>query len=776
MARAIELPHNWSPRPYQLGAWKAMDQGIKRLATVWHRRAGKDMTCINRTILEAMRRKANYYHCLPIYNQGRKAVWDGKDYSGRAFLDAFPKEIVRRKNNTDMVIELINGSMWQVVGADNIDRIVGVNLGGVVFSEWSLMNPLAYDYLRPVLRENDAWAWFIYTPRGKNHGWDLLQMARSNPAWYAEVLTIDDTGALTQEDVEADRREGMDESLIQQEYYCFPSGTMIWTNKGQVPIENINVNDVVISHAGRWRKVTKLFRHSDADELLEISSVGSPLPLKCTPNHPVRICNPSDQTYSWVEAQYIKPGDYVVLPRLKTGTAKVIDSDLAELIAWFVTEGSVAKNLIQFTLNKTETAFAKRIKQIAGKYGKASVRENETALCVTVNSCWLADFLTTHCGSGAANKRIPWSLISGHEELFYETLIDGDGCRGDYGSVSEVFTSISYSLALDVQMLAHIIGKRATVNMRPKEKQSSTIQGRECSVSDSYSVRISEIKKPYRNGSRELRPQKHGVASLVNAVSRKPFHGNVYNFSVQFDESYIADGRVVHNCSFSAAALGAYYGKLMEAAQAEGRITKVHHTPAHQVHTAWDLGYDDSTAIWFFQVVHGFPRILYYLEHHGEGLPWYALKLKELASERAWNYGKHFGPHDLEVHDISTGRTRKATAADLGINFTVIPRIKEQREGIEAVRAILPGAYFDEVGCKQGIRCLETYHQEYDHELKKWDDKPEHDWSSHGAKAFESLAFGLRRLVSASSDMTQDDVKDLYLRNAPPSVRSSYGR
>ena len=448
MARAIELPHNWSPRPYQLGAWKAMDQGIKRLATVWHRRAGKDMTCINRTILEAMRRKANYYHCLPIYNQGRKAVWDGKDYSGRAFLDAFPKEIVRRKNNTDMVIELINGSMWQVVGADNIDRIVGVNLGGVVFSEWSLMNPLAYDYLRPVLRENDAWAWFIYTPRGKNHGWDLLQMARSNPAWYAEVLTIDDTGALTQEDVEADRREGMDESLIQQEYYC----------------------------------------------------------------------------------------------------------------------------------------------------------------------------------------------------------------------------------------------------------------------------------------------------------------------------------------SFSAAALGAYYGKLMEAAQAEGRITKVHHTPAHQVHTAWDLGYDDSTAIWFFQVVHGFPRILYYLEHHGEGLPWYALKLKELASERAWNYGKHFGPHDLEVHDISTGRTRKATAADLGINFTVIPRIKEQREGIEAVRAILPGAYFDEVGCKQGIRCLETYHQEYDHELKKWDDKPEHDWSSHGAKAFESLAFGLKRLVSASSDMTQDDVKDLYLRNAPPSVRSAYGR
>ncbi|HON96571.1 MAG TPA: hypothetical protein PL013_12265, partial [Deltaproteobacteria bacterium] len=135
-----------------------------------------------------------------------------------------------------------------------------------------------------------------------------------------------------------------------------------------------------------------------------------------------------------------------------------------------------------------------------------------------------------------------------------------------------------------------------------------------------------------------------------------------------------------------------------------------------------------------------------------------------------------FGPHDLEVHDISTGRTRKATAADLGINFTVIPRIKEQRDGIEAVRAILPGAYFDEVGCKQGIRCLETYHQEYDHELKKWDDKPEHDWSSHGAKAFESLAFGLRRLVSASSDMTQDDVKDLYLRNAPPSVRSAYGR
>ena len=114
----------------------------------------------------------------------------------------------------------MNDSIFQIVGTDNIDSIVGTNPIGCVFSEYALQDPRAWEFIRPILRENGGWAVFDYTPRGKNHGWTLYQMARDNPDWFTSLLTVDDTGVLTSADIDAERREGMDEDLIQQEYYC----------------------------------------------------------------------------------------------------------------------------------------------------------------------------------------------------------------------------------------------------------------------------------------------------------------------------------------------------------------------------------------------------------------------------------------------------------------------------------------------------------------------------------------------------------------------------
>jgi phage terminase large subunit len=171
---------------------------------------------------------------LPQAKQGRKVVWDGIDREGRRIIDqAFPKEIRRSTNSTEMKIELRCGSIWQVVGSDNYNALIGSNPVGVVFSEYSVAKPSAWDYIRPILAENGGWSLFIYTPRGPNHGRRLYSMAREHPGWFSELLTVEDTGVLTLEDIEEERRSGMPEEMIDQEYYCSFEGVQLGSYYGK---------------------------------------------------------------------------------------------------------------------------------------------------------------------------------------------------------------------------------------------------------------------------------------------------------------------------------------------------------------------------------------------------------------------------------------------------------------------------------------------------------------------------------------------------------------
>lgn len=167
-----------------------------------------------------MQRVGTYWHLLPTIAQGRKVMWDGITKSGDKVLDAWPEALVANRRNDEMKLELVNGSVWQVVGSDNYNSLVGANPVGVVLSEYSLADPAAWDFIRPILAENDGWAIFPYTPRGKNHGYSLAQMARDNPAWHYSLMTVDDTGAIPPDVIEAERAAGMSEEMIQQEFYC----------------------------------------------------------------------------------------------------------------------------------------------------------------------------------------------------------------------------------------------------------------------------------------------------------------------------------------------------------------------------------------------------------------------------------------------------------------------------------------------------------------------------------------------------------------------------
>ncbi len=192
-------------------------------------------------------------------------------------------------------------------------------------------------------------------------------------------------------------------------------------------------------------------------------------------------------------------------------------------------------------------------------------------------------------------------------------------------------------------------------------------------------------------------------------------------------------------CSWNANVPGAVYGKELEEAQADGRVTNVPYNPASKVNTFWDLGIGDSTSIWFTQNVGRAVHVIDYYEARGEGLPHYC---KVLASKN-YLYGEHNAPHDIEVRELGTGKSRREIAWDLGLNFRVVPKLPIE-DGIHAAQMLIPRLYFDREKCKYGLECLRQYHRAYNERTRSFRATPVHDYSSHAADAFRYLAVGLR--------------------------------
>ena len=319
-----------------------------------------------------------------------------------------------------MLIELVNGSTWQLTGSDNYNNLVGSNPVGVIFDEWSLCDPAAWGYIRPILAENGGWAVFIYTPRGKNHGHSLYQMAKKSNEWFCQNLSINDTKredgspVISSDTIDNERLEGMDEALIQQEFYG----------------------------------------------------------------------------------------------------------------------------------------------------------------------------------------------------------------------------------------------------------------------------------------------------------------------------------------SFEAQIAGAYYIDQLTKAKEEHRVGRLPIEVSLPIHTAWDLGISDAMSIWLFQALGKEIRLIGYHENTGKGIEHYAQWLRQYASTHNVMLGTHLAPHDIEVRELTSGRSRKEVAREMGINFRTVQRPRTKAEDIQAVRRIFPRLWIDDEKAEHGYNCIASYHREYDEKRQVFRDTPVHDWSSHGADALQTLALG----------------------------------
>ena len=426
---SIDIPNDWACRPHQEELWDYFNGKDgketfhnKRAIVFAHRRWGKDSVAVNLMAVSAMLWPANYCYLFPLQTQARAALWENFDGArrGKVIDLAFPHEIRKRTDNNAMFVELVNGSTIQLLGSDNFNSLMGTNYFGVVFSEWALSDPESWVYIRPILAENRGWALFITTPRGKNHAHRMLEIARTEPHWFSEVSTVDDTGIIPNERLAVEERE-----IIKQ-----------------------------------------------------------------------------------------------------------------------------------------------------------------------------------------------------------------------YGEIQ----------------------------------------------------------------------------------------GQAY-----FQQEFF--------CSFESPILGAVYADALKYLEAEGRICPLKIEPGIPVHTGWDLGVSDSTAIWFIQQVGRNYHLVDYYESSGAPLGHYIDVLHEKQLKHRWKYGQHWFPNDVKARELNTAMSRVETLRSLGVEPEVVPAHHKQ-DSVNAVRRILDRTWIDPNRCERGLDCLKNHRFEWKDKQRIWTAYPLHDWASHGCDALATFATG----------------------------------
>lgn len=731
------------PREQQLAIHRALKQA-RFGVVVCHRRMGKTVLAVNELIRGAMtcpKPNGRFAYLAPTYTQGKAIAFD--------YFRRFSDEVEGRKvNQSELRIDFANGGQVRIYGADNPDSLRGLYFDGVVLDEFGLHPARTFsEVVSPTLVDRGGWALFMGTPNGRNQFWDIAQHAKAREAegdsqWFFREYKASQTGLLDAAML-AQARSTMTSDEFAQEFECFPAGTLIATAYGHRAIDQIREQDPVLTHRGRWRPVTRTMSRQYHGDLCLIHAFGAlSQPLRCTPEHPVATYDRSTQATLWKPAAEVAEGDYLLLPRSNGASVPMLSGAWASLIGWFIGEGSVNGNAVTFSLNPNRPEEATAVMGYLKAIGAPASQYD--AGRVTSCSVMLADTLVSLCGSLAENKRIPFAVIAGREAEVFDALMLADGCSVEpvQGGHRWSYTTVSRGLAYDVQFLSAMLGRRAGIVPRPGASMVSPTNGVTYQSLPSYSVQIPKGTKVNHSKARDAHPCTRGVAYRVKSVSRVPFDGEVFNLSVKEDESYVAEGRAVHNCSFEAAVKGAIYGRELEAARADGRVTAVPYDPALPVDTDWDLGIGDAMAIWFSQSTRGGEvRLIDYHEASGEGFPYYVQVLRG----KGYTYGQHWAPHDIQVRELSSGRSRLEVAAQQGIRFEVTPRLQsteagEVEEGIHAARMLFPRCWFDAVKCRAGLEALMHYRRDYNERLGEFKATPVHDNASHGSDAFRGLA------------------------------------
>lgn len=211
-------------RDHQKDVFTALTTGpYKRGLYIANRRSGKDIVALEIALANALiGTPGTILYFNPTYSQVKQTIWKGIADNGQKILDmVIPKELIVKKNNSDMTIELINGSVIKFLGSDSYNTsAVGSNAKMVIFSEWSLCDPMSWQYTRPIITMNGGKAFFIGTPRSRNHMHDMFESTKKNPEWFVRLRGYRETKTMTDEDYQKEIEDGMPESIAAQEFLC----------------------------------------------------------------------------------------------------------------------------------------------------------------------------------------------------------------------------------------------------------------------------------------------------------------------------------------------------------------------------------------------------------------------------------------------------------------------------------------------------------------------------------------------------------------------------
>jgi hypothetical protein len=286
--------------------------------------------------------------------------------------------------------------------------------------------------------------------------------------------------------------------------------------------------------------------------------------------------------------------------------------------------------------------------------------------------------------------------------------------------------------------------------------------------------------------------QNNGTAIFLSTPNGQNHFYNLYNYAVSghdpsfygtlltIDDTKVLDAdhiqklrdqgipedfiRQEYYCDFTRGAQGAYYGKQIQEARNDDRITNLSVARDITVNTAWDIGVGDSSAIWIFQQLgNGKLNFLDYYENQGEGLEHYLSYLDKFRTKHNCIWGTHYVPHDMRNREFTSGVSRMETAERLGYKFTAV--VKDGKPysleaGIQCVRSTLQNCTFDSKHCKRGLECLDFYRKKYNESLKVYSDEPCHDQYSHGADAFRMACVGIKEIGNQRS-LSPDTIKDM---------------
>lgn len=438
----VILPHQFTPRPYQVASNRAYFIHGKRFSIeVLHRRAGKSKNALNFILAAAMQRVGSYYHTFPELTQARRAIWNGIDKDGKRYLDHIPNQLIAGlPNNSDMRINLINGSSIQLAGADRYDALMGSNPAGIIFDEYSIQNPFAWHYLSPIITENGGWAKFIY---------------------------------------------------------CVRPDTLIFTENGLQEIGDYDQNfsygfteiDQNIYGLGGFHKATHFYKSKKTDVLKIVTQNG--YELTCTPVHPIWDGG------KWVESQYLNVGDHLPIQGHQNVFGKKVgweefkacshghnkpipfkpDKDFYYFLGLYIAEGSCSGregkkfNCVICIADSEIHTWLKEFGfvQVKGRPDQ-SVNSNQ-------NLCTLLDWLG--CGHGAFNKQVPKMVLQSPEwaqRAFLKGYFDGDGCATKRGTIH--CDSISEKLLKTIQVMLLNFGIYSTRKQFKKLAITQLAQGK----------------------------------------------------------------------------------------------------------------------------------------------------------------------------------------------------------------------------------------------------------------------------------------------------------